>query len=442
MANDIKLPSLDDIKTKFSKTAANLTPRHSEINLVPDIKNDMIKTLKLRNFIFFICIIVAAASAVISLIFGITAGGQQAIVDSKQNTIKNLSQKITDYKDLNKFLTIKNQLSGLSEISDNKKVLSRVFNVLSALIPTGSDTIQISEISINLAEDPVTISFDAQANAGSSPYYDYRVLDAFNKSMKYMRYDYGEYVDKNGATIPAYCIIETNTDGSNFRDDEKGIYALWLINGEGCNPSFTPETNDNGEITNITEATKGYEDSMIEYDNQTVVKIWRTPQFANWYKENPNDEDPYITLDGEIGNVAHFESSCISYAGIKNYQNTGNESETVYAATNDITWLGTNSTCNLVSTNENNEPVITITESSNGRSSGGDLVLRFSANIGLNQEVFSFSNKHMIAIGPSKRYNVTDSYVQIQNMFTQAASDCLPNDTTCNNNQNNRNGGN
>ena len=33
-----------------------------EINLVPDVKGEMIKALKLRNFIFFLCIIVVAAS--------------------------------------------------------------------------------------------------------------------------------------------------------------------------------------------------------------------------------------------------------------------------------------------------------------------------------------------------------------------------------------------
>ena len=33
-----------------------------EINLVPDVKNEMIKTLKLRNLIFFICIVVVAGS--------------------------------------------------------------------------------------------------------------------------------------------------------------------------------------------------------------------------------------------------------------------------------------------------------------------------------------------------------------------------------------------
>ena len=41
-----------------------------EINLVPDIKGEMIKTLKLRNLIFFLCIVVALASVVVVLITG------------------------------------------------------------------------------------------------------------------------------------------------------------------------------------------------------------------------------------------------------------------------------------------------------------------------------------------------------------------------------------
>ena len=38
-----------------------------EINLVPDIKGEMIKTLKLRNFIFFLCIVVASASVAVTV---------------------------------------------------------------------------------------------------------------------------------------------------------------------------------------------------------------------------------------------------------------------------------------------------------------------------------------------------------------------------------------
>ena len=404
-----------------------------EINLVPDIKNDMIKAIKLRNLIFFICIVVAAASVATTLVFASIAGGQQAIVDSKNGTIENLTSKITDYSDLSDFLTIKYQLGNLSEISTNKKVFSRLFNVLSALIPTSGDKIEISELSLDLSLSPVAISFDAQADALTPPYIDYNVLDAFKKSMQYLRYDYGYYVDKAGTEIPAYCMIESATDGSTFYDTDKGQYAYWLITGEGCNPTYeaTVEYDDEGEmIYNESEAILGYETEI--YEDQTVVKVWRTPQFADWYSENPIDGAPYMDLGGTIENVAHFESSCITYSGVEDYQSSGSSSETVYQTINGITWVGTNSSCNLIDMSENDG--IVISNSSNGRDSDSQLVLRFSATITLNPDIFDFSNKHVIAIGPANRYNVTDSYVQIQNMFGKRAADCQPGDTTCNQN--------
>ena len=188
-----------------------------EINLVPDIKNEFIKTLKFRNLVFFICIIVASGSLITILVSLSIAGGQQGFIDAKQRTIDAMEQKITDYKDLDKFLTVRDQLSNVTAITNNKVFASRTFNILSALIPVGADYINISELSIDLTKEQPTFTFDAQANAGSEPYIDYNVLDSFKKSMQYMRYDYGEYVDKEGNSIPAYCIVEAGDDGATLR---------------------------------------------------------------------------------------------------------------------------------------------------------------------------------------------------------------------------------
>ena len=46
------------------------------------------------------------------------------------------------------------------------------------------------------------------------------------------------------------------------------------------------------------------------------------------------------------------------------------------------------------------------------------MVLSFSANVIVNPEVFKANNKYMQIIGPSKQ-NVTESYVQIRDMFTE-----------------------
>ncbi|MBQ7202096.1 hypothetical protein IJS18_01775 [Candidatus Saccharibacteria bacterium] len=410
-----------------------------EINLVPDIKGEMIKALKMRNFIFFLCIIVASASVGVILFFAMIAGGQQAVADGKKTMIENLSKKMKSYNDLGDFLTIRDQLGNLSAISKNKKLLSRSFSVLSALLPKGADRITISELNIDLSGASPTISFDAQANAGEPPYIDYNVLDSFKKSMQYMRYDYGNYVDKNGSQIPAYCMIESGADGATFSDKDRGYYAYWLITGEGCNPSYEPEEkeekndNEEGEEGKETEETEenvlsedeisrrtaGYTTQM--YDDQVVVKVWRTPQYNDWYKTKEVEGEPYMDIDGSISGVAHFESQCITYSG------------TLNETTGAVSWSSENNSCYLVPDGSDG---IRITDSSNGRDSSQELVLRFSATITLTPDVFRFSNNHVLSIGPSGRYNVTDSYVQIQDMFAQKAADCAPGDTSCNNSKN------
>ena len=381
-----------------------------EINLVPDIKGEMIRALKLRNFIFFLSIVVAGASVAVTVLFGMIAGAQQMIVDSKKTTVENLSRTVNSYADLTDFLTIKDQLGNLSTIADNKKVLSRTFNVLSALLPSGADTITMSELSISLSSSKPTISFDAQADAKKAPFIDYNVLDSFKKSMQYMTYDYGRYVDKSGAEIPAYCIIETGPDGATLKDPSQGIYAYWTINVEGCNPS--PKDH----------AVEEYLESTVEYEGTQVVRIWRTPQFDAWYKDTPSNDgdsdsstESYMTLGGQISGIEHFESRCTRYHGTKTIDGK-------------INWESTNESCMLVP--EGSEG-IAISDSSNGRGSTGDLVLRFSAKITLNPEVFKFSNKHMLAFAPEGRYNVTDSYTQIQAMFGERAADCAADDAAC-----------
>lgn len=400
--------NLSDITSKITQKIGGLRRNtHPEINLVPSIKNEMIKTLKLRNLIFFLCIVVTAISVGVTATFGLIAGGQQLAIDAKNGTIDKLSNKINSYSDLNDFLTIKDQLGNISELTNNKTVMSRTFNILSALLPTGADTITISNLTVNLEEGQPTFDFEAQANAGSEPFIDYNVLDSFKKSMQYMNYDYGNYVDKDGNTIPAYCMIETGADGATLLDQSRGIYAFWTINNEGCNPSDSSSSDYSSE----------------DYNGEQVIRIWRTPQYDDWYKEK------HMDLNGKISDVAHFESACITYSG----DNSQNSSSPKWTTSNQ---------CALVHDNSGETDGISIRESSNGRDTSNELVLRFSAVIYLDPGAFQFKNTHMLAIAPSGYRNVTDSYVQLQAMFNARATDCAEDDLTCKSNTNNSNGGN
>lgn len=393
-----------------------------EINLVPDVKAEMIKAQKKRNVVFFASVVVSAiAAGLVVILLGIKVG-QDVRINGQDTQLKQMSDKIESYNGLEELLTVQKQLSDLQTISNNKKMLSRVFTVLHSLTSSteNGDTVQISSLDVSLdSSESADLTFDGQANAGSTTDgIDYRVLESFTKTIQSMKYDYGRYVDKNDNEIPTMCIFESDSNGVPYQDS-KGIYALWKKGAEGCDPSATEtessttlsdtssyysntdmSTNTDNTTNTTTTSTKKQLDQIelpsdcASANGTDVVCIYRTPQFKDWYTRK------YITLDGEISSIEHFASRCIVYSGAEDG--------------NTIKWNSTNE-CDM------SPDGIEVTASTNGRSSGGELVLMFSAVLHVNTEVFNFSNKHMITITPSGRQNVTDSLVQVGDMFAEKA---------------------
>ena len=183
-----------------------------EINLVPDIKEQVIKAQRVRNFIFFVCMVVAAGVVGIVLILFSIKLGQDINMSNQDGRLQKMHEKLAEYGDLGEILTLQAQLNKIDEIGQKKKVFSRVFSILGTLLPTNADKITISELTVNLGEN--TFSIKGQADAGEEPYIDYRVLEAFKKSMSVMKFDYGRFVDDKGNEIPTRCIIETDDNGN------------------------------------------------------------------------------------------------------------------------------------------------------------------------------------------------------------------------------------
>ena len=173
-----------------------------EINLVPDVKAQMIAAQKKRNVVFFAAAAVSAIAAGLVILLMTVKLGLDARIGAQDKQLSLMSETIKKYDGLEDLLTVQKQLSDLKTLSDNKKMLSRVFTVLHSMVQTeNGDTIDISALDINLETSEV--SFDGQANAGANTDgIDYRVLESFTKTIGLMKYDYGRYVDKNGAVIP------------------------------------------------------------------------------------------------------------------------------------------------------------------------------------------------------------------------------------------------
>lgn len=421
-----------------------------EINLVPEVKMQMIRAQKLRNLVLYICIMVSVISiGAVLVLFGIKSG-QDIAMANQDKRLELMSEKLTGYNELSDLVTIQTQLSRLDSIAKNKTVLSRVFGALGVMLSQGEDFVKLSELRVDL--DGYNLRMEGQTDARVAPLIDYRVLEAFKKSAALTKYDYGRFVDVNDKEIPTWCIHESDENGNAYRTGEN-YYAWWDLSAEGCAAlplgATVPENsdiqffyNDKTEVE-TAEQVLSYEDlesagitvKVDEEGNTTLsdpeieirdvegetkyvrtvvtrVKIWRTPQFTAWHNGG------LMELDGTISGIEHFNSECTKYSGTMN----GSTAK----------WTSTNE-CYLVPGG------LTVTDSSNGRDESDNLVLKFTATMRVEENFFAFRNKHMIAIGPMGQ-NVTDSYVQIGNMFTQEARECGENDTECLTNSTNTGG--
>ena len=375
-----------------------------EINLVPDVKAEMIRAQKKRNVVFFVSAVVSAiAAGLVVLLLGVKVG-QDVRINAQNSQLKQMSDKIESYDGLSELLTVQKQLSDLQTISENKKLLSRVFAVLYSIVHStrNGDTVNISSLDVNL--ETADLDFDGQANAGpQTDGVDFRVLESFKKTIESMKYDYGRYVDKDGNEIPTMCIFEANTNGSPYTDSNGNIYAIWAKGVKGCDPSETNDDDDDDESSS-SQSSSSDSDTVDALQLQNIdlsegcsgkglTCIYRTPQ-KSWYERDGNG---YMKEDGTISDIPHFESKCVTYS-----------------LTEDRKLNSTNS-CDM------SPDGIEVINSTNGKAAGGELVLMFSAVLHVNPEVFSYANKHMITITPSGRQNVTDSFVQVGDMFTEKA---------------------
>lgn len=351
-----------------------------EINLVPSVKNEVLKAFRMRNLILFACIVIAAIGGGVVLILGGIVGGQNIALSSQDARLELMSNKLQEFDGLEEYLAIKDQLGNISTVNENKKMLSRLFPLLSVVLNSNSDSVTLSELSIDLKTN--TLNFRGQADAKVAPLIDYRVLEAFKKGMSLTKYDYGRYVDEDGNEIPTRCIVEADDAGNTLMEGEN-IYAYWTKGKKGCDPKRTEEKQTNNEDEKVT--------------------IYRTPKFSDWYSTGK------MTLSGEISGVPHFDSKCITYSGAQV------DNKTVWTANNNC----------MITANG-----MEVGESANGRDADDNLVLMFEAAVVLDENIFKFENKHVMTIGPNGQ-NVTDSYVQVEGIFAEPAESCRASDVYC-----------
>lgn len=216
-----------------------------EINLLPDVKRELIRAQRMRNVVIDVSILVGMAciGLVILLcvyIFGVQTG--RSVLDD--NAQKSEMSKISQISDLSKILTVQNQLQVLPGLNNQKPITSRILSVLSA---TTSSDISISSMNVDTGSN--TMNIEGYTNAG------YNALDAYTKTIKGAQLIYktnGSDSDNTTALVSAADLGDTtlgeDSSGAQVLRFSLAItYATELVNVD--NTDFRLRINNSGNAS-------------------------------------------------------------------------------------------------------------------------------------------------------------------------------------------------
>jgi Tfp pilus assembly protein PilN len=141
-----------------------------QVNLLPDIKLHYIKARRLQRTVIAASVIVGgAALGLFVLLYVGVAVLQKNKLDSLSKEIVADSKKLEATPDLNKILTIQNQLNSLSGLHDKKIVASRLPIFIQQVTPSKAT---ITNLTIDFTTQKITITGEADSLQTVNTYVD------------------------------------------------------------------------------------------------------------------------------------------------------------------------------------------------------------------------------------------------------------------------------
>lgn len=167
-----------------------------QFNLLPSIKLDYIKTLKVRKRVTKISVLASGASIALLVIMLTTVQGvQRKQLSDASGKISAAINDIQSEKDITKVITVQNQLTTLADLHSSKHISSRVFSYLSQVTPAG---VNLSRLSIDYSKNTMTI--DGTADTATS-------VNKFVDTLKFTKYTLAKDTTQNTAFSS---VIESN----------------------------------------------------------------------------------------------------------------------------------------------------------------------------------------------------------------------------------------
>lgn len=212
-----------------------------QLNLLPDIKLEYIKSKRSKRMVMvFSTISVAVSVALLLIMLSLTTLQKRHISDVDKD-IKSLEKTLQDTPDLAKILTIQNQLNSLPGLYADRPVTGRLFPYLEQTTPTD---VGIAHLILDFESSTLTIEGKSNSLESVNRYVD---------TLKFTSYKASDTVSATeGETAPAEEATDTTaTDPKAFSE-----VVLSQFGRDALAASYTITLKFNPEIFNAAKNIK------------------------------------------------------------------------------------------------------------------------------------------------------------------------------------------
>ena len=238
-----------------------------EINLLPNVKRELLKTRAMRNRVISISFLVGGASIAAVVVLALILGSQIAAEAVQNGVIKDRNDKLMAVEDLNKVVTIQNQLTKINEQHSGKKINSRIFDVVTAVNPVAPNNVSFSDIKVN--PESKTITLEGSAVNG------YSALETLKKTILNTKVQ-----TTDGDKSSEVSLTKEIKDGdTSFGENSEGKKVLqFSFSFEYAEELLAPANNGTVSVltptgkVDVTDSRQGIPDSLFKSSSKKQEK--------------------------------------------------------------------------------------------------------------------------------------------------------------------------
>jgi hypothetical protein len=185
-----------------------------QLNLLPHVKLEYIRAQRTRRLVLSVALIVTVASIAVLVLFFAANLYQKKHLNDVSNSVNTDINQLKSTPNIDKILTVQNQLESLSGLHSQKPAASRLFSFLNQLTPS---SVSISDLSIDFNQHTVTITGSANALSSINQYVDTLKLTTYTS-------------DSQSSATPAFSQVILSNFGISTENNGNGQPANYTIN--------------------------------------------------------------------------------------------------------------------------------------------------------------------------------------------------------------------